>query len=158
MDRLELINAIRRDAVSVPETRLPLNVFPNKVQDIIFNLGNFENYNKEYCASVILSAIASAIGNAHQIHIKGAWFSSPALYMMLIGRPGLGKTPPLNILYRPFIERDEEEYYKYCEALKEYDRLISGKDGASLVAAPELVKTVISDFTPEALLKAHKKI
>lgn len=38
MDRLELINAIRRDAVSVPETRLPLNVFPNKVQDIIFNL------------------------------------------------------------------------------------------------------------------------
>ena len=156
MDRLELINAIRRDAVSVPETRLPLNVFPNKVQDIIFNLGNFENYNKEYCASVILSAIASAIGNSHQIHIKGAWFSSPALYMMLIGRPGLGKTPPLNFLYRPFIERDEEEYYKYCEALKEYDRLISGKDGSSLVAAPELVKTVISDFTPEALLKAHK--
>lgn len=71
MDRLELINAIRRDAVSVPETRLPLNVFPNKVQDIIFNLGDFENYNKEYCASVILSAIASAIGNSHQIHIKG---------------------------------------------------------------------------------------
>lgn len=156
MDRLELINAIRRDAVSIPEMRLPLDVFPNKVQDIIFNLAHYENYNTEYCASVVLSAIASAIGNSHQIHIKGAWCSSPALYMMLVGRPGLGKTPPLNFLYKPFLERDEEKHYKYCEALEEYDRLISGKSEPNSVKMPELVKTIISDFTPEAMLKAHK--
>lgn len=156
MDRMGLTNAIRREAYSIKEMRLPFDVFPNQVQNIIFDLTRYENYNIEYCASVVLSAIASAIGNSHQIHIKGAWCSSPSLYMMLIGRPGLGKTPPLNFLYRPFIERDEEEYYKYCEALKEYDRLSSGKDDSGLGRMPELVKTVISDFTPEAMLKAHK--
>ena len=97
MDRLELINAIRRDAVSVPETRLPLNVFPNKVQDLIFNLGNFENYNKEYCASVILSAIASAIGNSHQIHIKGGMVQQPCPLYDADWSAGIGKDSSFEI-------------------------------------------------------------
>ena len=72
MDRIDLTNAIRREAYSIPEMRLPFDVFPNKVKNIIFDLAHYENYNIEYCASVILLAAASAIGNACQIHIKGA--------------------------------------------------------------------------------------
>ena len=107
MDKMDLTNAIRRDACGISELHLPFKVFPNRVQDIMLDLAHFENFNIEYCASVILSAAASAIGNACQIHIKGAWYNSPALYMMLVGRPGLGKTPPMGFLYKPLRELAE---------------------------------------------------
>ena len=160
MDRMSLINAVKRDQVSVQETHFPLDIFPDRVQSIVFNLSHYENYNIEYCASIMLSAIASAIGNSNQIHIKGAWSNSPSLYMMLVGRPGLGKTPPLGFLYKPIREQDEERYYQFCDKMQEYENqsACEGKqgDGSSSHKYPNLVKTVISDFTAEAMLNAHK--
>lgn len=152
MDRLDLTNAIRQEAYNIKETYPQFNVFPSKVQDIIYNLGRYENYNIEYCASVILSAAASAIGNACQIHIKGAWYNSPALYMMLVGRPGLGKTPPMGFLYKPLRDLDEVRLNEYCEAMKAFDSL-SGDGPAG--ESPKLIKAVISDFTAEAMISAH---
>ena len=81
MDRMSLINAVKRDQVAVQDTHFPLDIFPERVQAIVFNLFHYENYNIEYCASIMLSAIASAIGNSYQIHIKGAWSNSPSLYL-----------------------------------------------------------------------------
>ena len=160
MDRLSLINAVKRDQVAVQETYFPLDIFPERVQAIVFNLSHYENYNIEYCASIMLSAIASAIGNSYQIHIKGAWSNSPSLYMMLVGRPGLGKTPPLGFLYKPIREQDEERYYQFCDKMQEYESqsTCEGKqgDGSSSRKYPNLIKTVISDFTAEAMLNAHK--
>ena len=160
MDRLSLINAVKRDQVAVQETYFPLDIFPERVQAIVFNLSHYENYNIEYCASIMLSAIASALGNSYQIHIKGAWSNSPSLYMMLVGRPGLGKTPPLGFLYKPIREQDEERYYQFCDKMQEYESqsACEGKqgDGSSSRKYPNLIKTVISDFTAEAMLNAHK--
>lgn len=152
MDRLSLTNAIRQEAYNIKETYPQFSVFPSKVQNIIYDLAKYENYNIEYCASVILSAVASAIGNACQIHIKGAWYNSPALYMMLVGRPGLGKTPPMGFLYKPLRDLDEVRLNEYCEVMKTIDSM-SGDVPAG--ENPKLVKTVISDFTAEAMISAH---
>ena len=38
MDALELTNRLRAEAMQVSESGLPLEVFPQKVQEIIFNL------------------------------------------------------------------------------------------------------------------------
>ena len=95
---LELTNRLHAEAVQVSESGLPLEVFPQRVQEIIFNLATYENFNIEFSASIVLSAVAAAIGNACQIQIKGNWKTSPSIYMMLVGRPGLGKTPPLSFL------------------------------------------------------------
>lgn len=85
----------------VAETGFPMDVFPERIQKIIYDLVTYENYNMEYTASIILSAYATAIGNTYHVKIKGNWVSSCALFMILVGRPGLGKTPPLGFLYQP---------------------------------------------------------
>ena len=158
---LELTNRLRAEAVRVSESGLPLEVFPQKVQGIIFNLATYENFNIEYSASIVLSAVAAAIGNACQIHIKGNWRTSPSVYMMLVGRPGLGKTPPLSFLYRPIHEQDDRMFEQYLQECDEYDRaLVAGRNGEAdnsiLVKKPRLVTTVMSDFTPEALMNVHQ--
>ena len=162
-DNLHLTNMLRSEVEHIPETGFPLDVFPDKIQDVILNLARYENFNVEYTASIILSAVATAAGNSCQIRIKGEWKTSPSLYMMLIGRPGLGKTPPLGFIYKPINEQDDRMFEKYNEEWKEYERAmaVSGNkrekeaDG-SLPKKPHLVTTVISDFTPEAMMNTHQ--
>lgn len=158
---LELTNRLRAEAMQVSESGLPLEMFPQKVQEIIFNLAAYENFNIEFSASIVLSAVAAAIGNACQIQIKGNWKTSPSIYMMLVGRPGLGKTPPLSFLYRPIHEQDDRMFEQYLQACDEYERALAAagrnKDADALpLKKPQLVTTVVSDFTPEALMHVHQ--
>ena len=164
-DNLRLTNMLRADVEHVSETGLPLDVFPDKVQEIILNLARYENFNIEYVASIILSAVATAIGNSCQIRIKGEWKTSPSLYMMLIGRPGLGKTPPLGFIYKPIYEQDDIMYDKYLNEWNEYEKALAssgnrcagGESNSDIIPhKPQLVTTVISDFTPEAMVNTHR--
>ena len=153
----ELCNDIRSDVEGIKTSGFPLDVFPEKVQEILLDLSAYENFNIEYAAAAMLSAASTAIGNSHEILIKGEWATSPALYMMLVGRPGLGKTPPMSFAYKPIREKDEVNREKYNEELDAYEQHVGKKEeeGAGRSGKPHLVKTVISDFTPEALMTIH---
>ena len=163
-DRLQLTNMLRSEVERIPETGLPLEVFPARIQELVLNLARYENFNVEYTASILLSAVATAIGNSYRIRIKGEWKTSPSIYMMLVGRPGLGKTPPLGFLYRPIREYDDRMYEKYNEEWNAYEKALASsgnrRGGAAeectLLRKPQLVTTVISDFTPEAMMSIHQ--
>ena len=86
-DTIHLTNMLRSEVEGISETGLPLDAFPDRIQEIILNLARYENFNVEYTASIILSAVATAIGNSCHIRIKGEWKTCPSLYMMLVGRP-----------------------------------------------------------------------
>ena len=70
-DTLHLTNMLRLEVESIPETGLPLDAFPDKIQEIILNLARYENFNVEYTASIILSAVATAIGNSSTLPLYG---------------------------------------------------------------------------------------
>lgn len=93
-DTIHLTNMLRSEVEGIPETGLPLDAFPDKIQEIILNLSRYENFNVEYTASIVLSAVATAIGNSCHIRIKGEWKTCPSLYMMLVDVPGLERLLP----------------------------------------------------------------
>ena len=104
--RLELCNRIRMEAEDIERTGFPLEVLPQAVQSVILDMATYENYKIEFIATAMLAAVSAALGGAYRIRIKGDWQSSGALYVILVGRPGLGKTPPLEAAYRPIRKRD----------------------------------------------------
>lgn len=99
--RLELCNRIRMEAEHTEDTGFPLDVFPQTIQSIILDMAKYENYKTEFIATSMLSAVSTALGGTYRIRIKGDWQSNGALYVIMVGRPGLGKTPPLEAAYRP---------------------------------------------------------
>ena len=155
---LNIVNMVRAQASHVPESGLPLDAFPAKVQEIILDLASEESFSVEYAAFALLSAVATAIGNSHHIRIKGAWTSSPCLYIILVGHPGQGKTPPLDFAYKPIQDYD---YSLFCKFKEDYERYTArqsekGKDDTPDAAEkPVLIQTILSDFTPEAMMKQH---
>ena len=90
--RLELCNMIRMEAEHTEDTGFPLEVFPQTVQSVILDMARYENYKTEFIATAMISAVSAALGGTYRIRIKGEWQSNAALYIILVGRPGLGKT------------------------------------------------------------------
>ena len=127
-DTLHLTNMLRSEVERIPEMGLPLDAFPEKIREIVLDLSRYENFNVEYTASVILSAVATAIGNSCHTRIKGEWKTAPSLYMMLVGRPGLGKTPPLGFIYKPVSEQDDRMFEKFNEEWSEYEKSVAASN------------------------------
>ncbi|WP_298075217.1 hypothetical protein [uncultured Bacteroides sp.] len=79
MDSLDLCNSIRMEFEGVIENKIPLDVFPAKLQDMVLALARQENYSIEYTMASLIAAASTAIGNAVNIRIRGGWVSSPIL-------------------------------------------------------------------------------
>ena len=159
MDAINLCNAIRMEFEGVLEKKIPLDAFPAKIQDMILTLARQENYTIEYMMASLLVAVSTAIGNAVNIRIRGGWISNSALYMILIGRPGTGKTPPLDFAFRPIRKHDAQAVKQFKLEMEQYNNLIESNKGKKenttpLPDKPILQRTIISDFTPEALMRA----
>lgn len=143
-------------------TTIPLGAFPKKIQEMAKVLVEYENYNQDYLLVSMLSAVATAIGNTCQIRIKGCWTSSPILYVILVGRPGVGKTPPLDFAFKPIRAHDYKLLKKYKGDDEAYSLFMEKRKSrkftysqSEIPEIPLLQRTVISDFTPEALMQAH---
>ena len=87
---LALTNKVRMEAKDVKGIGLSLDAFPQKLQDIIFEVARIEQFDLEYLTLSMLSAAATTIGNSCHIRIRGSWKSCPALYVILM--PDLGAT------------------------------------------------------------------
>ena len=134
-------------------------MFPAKLQDMVLALARQENYSIEYTMASLIAAASTAIGNAVNIRIRGGWVSSPILYMILIGRPGMGKTPPLDFAFRPIRKLDAKVIKQFKIDMENYNSILENQKGKKderppLPSKPILKRTIISDFTPEALIRA----
>ena len=161
MDALEFCNKLRSEVSGVASSGIPLDVFPQKMQQMILDLARTENYSIEFTVTSIISTMAAAIGNSCYIRIKGNWITPPIIYLMLVGKPGVGKTPPLNFAYKPLHDIDTEEHHKFKTLKEEYASVVErnkGKkrtDWETLPPLPILHKNIMNDFTPEILMRNH---
>ena len=161
MDALEICNKLRSEASGVATSGIPLDVFPQKMQQMILDLARTENYSIEFTITSLISAMAAAIGNSCYIRIKGNWITPSILYVMLVGKPGVGKTPPLNFAYKPLHDIDTEEHHKFKALKDEYSAIVERNKGKkrteweSLPPLPVLRKNIMNDFTPEILMRNH---
>lgn len=153
--QLDICNRVMAQAQGIAESDFPIDAFPAKVQSVILGMVRHENFKVEYLATAILSATASALGNTYNIRVKGQWTTNAVLYIIMVGRPGLGKTPPLEAVFRPLRKRDCRALEKFKAEMAAYQNTMKESKGNNDMDRPVLRRTIVSDFTPEALMLAH---
>ena len=151
----EICNKIMSEVQGIKDTDFPLDAFPEKVQTIILDMVRYENFKVEYLAPAMLSAVSSALGGTYYVRVKGQWITNAALYIIMVGRPGLGKTPPLEAAFRPIRRNDNVKMEKFKADMATYQNAAKESKGDCGMEKPVLARTLVSDFTPEALLLAH---
>lgn len=127
----------------------PLEVFPNSIQNLIHNANDTVCYNKDYLSAGILSTAATALGNTVNLD-NGSYTAKPILWLSIIGRPGTGKTHPLQFAKEPIEHKDTETFMNYKDQYSEYDKLDKDKKGKK----PIYSKFILKDFTPEKLAES----
>ena len=141
---LGLRSEVERDAVG----KFPLWAFPTKVQGIIMDLVQYQGFRIEYIATAMLSAAATIVGGGCRLEVEGSWVVSASLYFILVGRPGTGKTPPIEEAYAPIYSIDADSLDKYKVERVAYLR---SKDSGNPLSEPQWQQILLSDATIEAL-------
>lgn len=149
----KICNAVRMDIEGVSQTGLPLDGFPQEFQTLVLDLVKENTYNLEFLVTSFLSAISTALGNSLRIHIKGNWKSNVSLFFLIVGRAGLGKTPPLAFAFAPIEALDKKIFLEYKEELAR--NVPSKSEKTALDTKSSICKTILKDFTPEALMLRH---
>lgn len=158
MSRESIINAVNMEVAGIDRTKIPMHVLPTEVQSIITDYNDRAGFTVEYLIPAILSATATAIGNTHWIRLKDEWKVSPFLYVILVGRPGSGKSPSTTFAYQPVKDFDDANKARYEAELNiaEQKEKVSGKT-LSYSELPKSKRIVVKDFTEEALIEYHYK-
>ena len=154
--------AFTSDSGKTAETpSFPLEIFPKAIRDIIEALEEYENYNVDFTSASFLTVFAAAMGNTWSVRFMTGWVSRPIIYMVLVGSPSCGKTPPLQQAVAPLLKLDGEYDMIYCKEMETYRRWerMSAKqrEKHSLPEEMEMPQRkchVVVDSTVEALIGA----
>ncbi len=146
-------NAIGEINTSSDLNLFPVEVFPNTLQEVINATNKDLNYPIDFIGSAILAASSAAIGNTCKVVVKKGWIESALIYIVIIGRPGTGKSHPLKFAFRPIQKRDTDSFKKFkeekarIEAMEKEER----KKYESENEKPVWNRILVTDFTIEAL-------
>lgn len=135
------------------EQAFPLKFFPKQLRQIILEVCEVFQFNPDFLAASILLASSSAIGNTFHITVKDGWIERNSLFLAIVASPGINKSAPLSWALKPLENKEKELYKKYKEYLKEFEADPENKDKPS----PTLIKTIVSDATPEAVVQQLDK-
>lgn len=154
--------AFTSDSGKTTETpSFPLEIFPKAIRDIIEAIEEYENYNVDFSSASFLTVFAAAMGNTWSVRFMTGWVSRPIIYVVLVGSPSCGKTPPLQQAVTPLLKLDGEYDMIYCkemETYRQWERMSAKqREKHSLPEAmkmPQRKCHVVVDSTVEALIGA----
>ncbi len=139
----------------------PLDIFSEGVRNIIIALEEYENFNLDFTAASFLTVFAAAMGNKWSVRFMTGWVNRPIIFMVLVGSPSCGKTPPLQQAVAPLLKIDGEYDRIYCKEMETYrkwERMSSKqREKHSLpedMTVPKRKCHVVVDSTLEALIGA----
>jgi hypothetical protein len=135
----------------------PVEVFPEKLQTLIRVAWQTLTFPPDFLAASLLYAASLAVGNSCRVAVKKGWYEKGVLYLAVVGKPGTNKSHPLSYALAPFFARDKKNFRQYKQALADYEEAPQPPKGEPLPPKPELHKTLVSDFTPEALAETHSQ-
>lgn len=137
----------------------PIEVFPEELQFYFKEVNLTLNASIDFLGCSLLWATALCIGNSIKIEIKRGWVEAPSLWMALVGKTGVGKTPSINTIISPLMRRngmeakfynDEKEKYEEYQKMDNKERALHEK-----IKEPKRKTFIHDDVTIESLLECH---
>lgn len=140
--------------------RFPVEVFPEPIRKIIRTTNECLNFPNDYIGAAILYALSVATGNSHEIKVRNGWHERAVLYLAIVGRSGIAKSPALAWALKPLEDRNQEAYHRFKIAESAYNATPKKEKEQQGIEPPEKPfwkQTLVQDFTPEALASIHEK-
>jgi hypothetical protein len=153
----------KRELPKINESDLifPIEIFPEHIQTYILECNETLDSSIDYMGCSMLWLISVVVGNSIQIEVKKGWNETATIWLAVVGKAGLGKTPSIHNIIKPLLSANNKEiknYIKQSEKFEYYDKL-SAKDKKEHEEIHKPVKTqfIANDITIEALVELHQE-
>lgn len=132
--------------------KVDLNHFPDVLAEFCRQGSKSIGCPESYLPTLVLTLGSICIGNSASVRVKSDWKEQCSLYSVIIGSPGMRKTPCIKLAFSALSEIQKENKRKYNQLLKEYNLL--GSDEKKEENKPVKVLAYVTDTTIEALTVA----
>jgi hypothetical protein len=140
--------------------QFPIDIFPENIQTYLIESSKSLNTSIDYMGSSLMWVLSLIVGNSCKMQVKPGWRESVNIWIALVGRAGIGKTPSINHIINPLkrknsfeIKNYQKEYAKFIE----YKNLNSDeKKYAEPIKEPVRKQFIVNDVTTEALIALHE--
>jgi hypothetical protein len=156
------INNINSELLSLDGPAFPVKIFPHKIQEIIISTNECLDFPIDFIGASILFAASIGMGATYKVQVKNGWLESATIYVAIVGRAGTNKSHPLTWALNPIQKKDRQSFRLYESQMNYYQEaltLTKGEredQGITEPQKPYWIKSLLTDFTPEALIEVHK--
>lgn len=139
----------------------PIEIFPENIQRYIYGCYETLDSSIDYMGCAFVWVISLIIGNTINLEVKKGWKSNATVWIALIGKAGVGKTPSISNITFPLDKQNTHEIKHYQKQFEKYLEYKSkdkdGQDYVEEVHKPRQTQFIANDVTIEALVQMHEE-
>lgn len=160
-DRIKPEPIIREEKIEIPKIDLifPIDIFPDVLQKYI--LSNYQSLNNsiDYMGCSLLYTASIIIGNSIVVEVKRGWRETANVWLALVGKAGVGKTPSISAVTFPLEKSNNKEIKNFIKNYEKYENYkqadILEKELTEEIKKPKKSQFIVNDITLEALIELH---
>lgn len=149
----------------------PVEALPEPVRGFVMAGARAIGCDPCYLALPLLVFLGAAIGQSRSLRLKRKWLAPPILWAAAVANSGTAKTPGLDCVTEPFMERERKAFERYEEEMKRHEADVARwekdmadwrRNGAGAgdpprkPEPPRAERFVVADTTVEALAPLFK--
>lgn len=139
----------------------PIDIYPTPIQSYIIECHKTLDSSIDYMGSTMLWLTSVILGNSIHVEVKRGWSEPCNIWVAIVGKAGLGKSPSISNIIRPIQKINSK---KITEYIKDYNRFLAyeklSKDEKKNVEEqykPIKSQFIANDITLEALVDLHEQ-
>lgn len=149
------------EVTPVEEVPFPIDIFPAEIQAYLKECNSTLDSSIDYMGCSLLWLCSIIIGNSIHIEVKRGWYEPAVLWVAVVGKAGIGKTPSINNIISPLNEinnREIKRYFKDLQKYEAYEKLAKNeKENHEEIKPPLKTQFIGNDITLEALVELHSE-
>ena len=139
----------------------PLEIYPKSVQNYIIECQETLDSSIDYMGCSLLWLISLSIGNSMAVEVKRGWIENGVVWVAIVGKAGIGKTPSISNIIFPLEKINNKEISNYIKEYEKYEyyNSLSKKEQEEFpeVQKPIKCQFMANDITVEALVDLHQQ-
>lgn len=145
--------------INYSDLSFPIEVFPLDLQKYIVSCNETLSSSIDYLGCSLLWMTSIMVGNSINIEVKKGWKETANLWIALIGKAGIGKTPSINNITFPLTNKNSKEIKEYIKNYEKYEAFLEldkkDQDLTEQIKKPKKTQFIVNDITLEALVDLH---
>lgn len=139
----------------------PLEIYPKSIQSYILECNQTLDSSVDYMGCSLLWLISLSVGNSMNIEVKRGWVENGVVWVSIVGKAGIGKTPSISNIIFPLEKINNREISNYIKEYEkfEYYNSLSKKEQEEFPEVQKPIKSqfLANDITVEALVDLHQQ-